>query len=139
MEPWLIIDAETGAAIRTQAEATPVATGEEAVARAAGNMVAPPLSIWSQPLRGWVDVPLIDGPMMGRILYWSEVEALVDHPDPAIARVATKWMLLIHFGRPQRANSPLHISVGQAMFAGGVLDATRLAQFLAAEPVATEA
>lgn len=136
MEPWLIINAQTGAPLRTQAEATPLAEGEQAVERSAGNMVEPPLSVWSPAARGWMDVPLVDGPMMGRLLTMVEVAAMAGHPAAEIRVAFNVWLFMAVTGRCQRINSPLHVDTADLMLAAGVFATPeRHAQFLAGEPV----
>lgn len=132
---WIIYNTETGARIGELVSEQPTELPEGQTSLPVPPSAMIDVSAWSVAARAFVEVPLIDGPMMGRLLTWDEVVALVSHPVPEISRLPILWMLLIAFGQPQRANSPLHISTGEAMFAGGIFNAARRAQFLAGEPV----
>jgi hypothetical protein len=131
---FLIFDLETGEELR-RGEVETVATGEGIVTMPGSALMEPPLTIWSPSERGFVDVPLVDGPRMGRMLTAAEIEALVNHSDAAVRAIPLRWLLLIAFGMPQRVNSPLHISTANGMLAAGVLTQARHAQFLAGDMV----
>jgi hypothetical protein len=129
---WLIYDEATGAEIRRVASID-TATGEAAAEIPASALLDLPISQWSANRRGFVDVPLVDGPRMGLMLTSAEIEALVNHADAAVRAIPLRWLLLIAFGMPQRVNSPLHISTANGMLAAGVLTQARHAQFLSGD------
>lgn len=133
---WIVYNTETGQQIGDWHETAPEPADGEAMERVPGSAIGPqPLTMWSATARGFVDVPLVDGPRMGTMLTAAEIEALVNHADAAVRAIPLRWLLLIAFGMPQRVNSPLHISTANGMLAAGVLTQARHAQFLAGEPV----
>lgn len=134
MIEWLIYSAETGAELRRETAATPptLDAGELAAEVPRSAMGLAPQTAWSAQARAFVDVPLVDGPMMVRILLPSEIAAAC--ANPATMPIVLQWLVLIAGGRPQRVNSPLHIAAADAMFGAGVLTNERHTQFLAGVP-----
>lgn len=130
---WLVYDEATGAEIRQEA-APSLAIGEAAVMMPGSAMSDPPISAWSAAARGFVDVPLVDGPTLLRLLTPAEIGAAC--ANPATIPVVLQWNLLLHAGEPQRVNSPLHIAGANALLAAGVLTPARHVQFLAGQPPA---
>jgi hypothetical protein len=130
---WLLYNVQTGAQIGDLLESEPTPAAGQAAVMVPGSALAG-VTAWSAAQRGFVEVPLVDGPRMGAMLTWAEINAMAAHPDAAIRAIPLQWLLMIAFGRPQRVNSPLHIDTANALLAGGVLTTARHAQFLAGDP-----
>jgi hypothetical protein len=128
---FLIFDLETGAELR-RGDVETVETGEGIVKMPGSALTEPPLTIWSPAERGFMDVPLVDGPALLTLLTQAEIVAAT--ANPTTIPVVLQWQLLIGGGQAQRVNSPLHIAGANALLAAGVLTQARHAQFLAGEP-----
>jgi hypothetical protein len=129
---WLVYEDATGAEIRRETSEPQLSAGEAAVRVPGSAMGEPPLSVWSAPHRGFIDVPLADGPAMLRLLTAAEIQAMCS--NPATIPIALNWLVLVVGGRPQRVNSPLHIAAANAMRDAGVLTLPRHAEFVAGAP-----
>lgn len=129
---WLVYDSETGAELRREATEPQAIVGEGFERMPGSALAEPPISVWNAGMRGFVDVPLVDGPMLRRLLTPAEIAAAC--ANPATIPIVLQWNLLLHAGEPQRVNSPLHIAGANALLAGGVLTTARHAEFLAGVP-----
>lgn len=126
---FLIYNPDTGEELERLAELPPAGQPVSWAAIPASALLTPPLSSWSPSARGFVDVPLVDGPALRRLLTPAEIAAACS--NPATIPVVLQWNLLLHAGEPQRVNSPIHIAGANALLAAGVLTPARHAQFLA--------
>lgn len=128
---FLVYDPETGEELRREAEPV-LGAGEASILIPASALMEPPVCVWSPAQRGFVDVPLVDGPALLRLLTAAEITAAVQ--SPAMVPVILQWLLLLAGGQPQRVNSALHAAGAAAMLAAGVLTEARHAEFLAGIP-----
>ena len=130
---WLKSSTITGAQLGALAEVVTQLAANEAAVRVPGSALSG-ISAWSAAERGFVDVPLVDGPALLRLLTQAEIVAATT--NAATVPVVLQWLLLLAGGQPQRTNSALHIAGAGALLAAGVLTAPRHAQFLAGQPPA---
>ena len=130
---WLIYDVETGAEVsRSATEPDNLPAHQSARLMPESALMVEPITVWSPAARGFVDVPLVDGPTMLRLLTGPEIVAACS--NPATVPIVLNWLVLVAGGRPQRVNSSLHIAAAASLQAAGVLTPERHAEFLAGIP-----
>ena len=130
---FLVYDPATGEQVGDWLDQEPQPSPTLMAVRVPGSAkLTPPLTMWSAPARGFVDVVLVDGPMMLKLLTPAEIAAMCT--TAATVPIVLQWLVLIAGGQPQRVNSPLHISTAAAMRDAGVLTTERHAEFVAGTP-----